>query len=109
MNNQPFKLFKIALNVFPANISAAKRKMAVTLLQIGLHRIWSNRNTLKFEGTLPTFNENKHIILNQFTSLLKERFDFYSPGGLATFRQQFCHTPQLCTVHADDTLQVSLL
>ena len=109
LQGRPFKLFKIALNVFPAGVPLRQQQMAVTLLQIAFHTIWKNRNSLKFEGNLPQLADSQHRIRFIFTSLLKEQFDAFMPDGLAQFRLKYCHTPRICSVRPDNTLHVSLL
>ena len=83
--------------------------MALTILQIAFDRIWTNRNTLTFEGTHSPVRESIHIIDHQFRTLLREQFALFYPSRLAAFRTQFCHTPQICHVRTDESLQVQLL
>ena len=109
LQGKPFKLFKIALNVFPPGVPIRHQQMAVTILQIAFYTIWTNRNTLKFEGSLPPLEGSQHKINFHFKSLMQEQFDAFMPAGLAQFRQKYCHTPRICSVHADNTLHVSLI
>ena len=109
MQNKPFKLFKLALNDFPAAVPVRHQQMAITILQLAMYTIWRNRNTLKFEGTLPPAAGSTVLIGRVFQSLLREQFDSYGPPGLIHFRTKYCHTPQICSVRPDGTLSVNLL
>ena len=109
MDNRPFKLFKIALNIFPDQVPLPKKRMAITILQLAMHQIWTNRNSLKFDGSYPTIGESQHIIAHNFTLLLREQFDLCYPNGLVRFRKNYCHTPQICSVRADNTFHVTLI
>ena len=77
LENKPFKLFKLALNIFPDQVPFVKQRMALTILQIAFNRIWTNRNTLTFEGTHSPVRESIHIIDHQFRTLLREQFALF--------------------------------
>ena len=67
---QPFKLFKLTLNLYPTNVPLCIRRMVVTLVQITLYVIWTNRNSRKF----PPVFASQHLIRYLFTKVLTTRF-----------------------------------
>ena len=109
LQDKPFKLFKLALNIFPAGVPVRQQQMAITILQITLHTIWRNRNKFKFESVRPTVAESTHFIGRVFNSILQEQFDSYRNNGLVPFRNKYCHTPRICSVQPDGTLSVNLI
>ena len=106
---QPFKLFKITLNIFPPNVPLCIRHMVVTLVQITLYVIWLNRNARKFDGILTSIFDSQHRIRYLFQKVLTARFQKCLPNGLAHFRTHFCHTPQICQVVDNSQLVVNLI
>jgi len=109
MKNKPFKIFKLALNIFPTGISEHIHKMALTIIQIAMYIIWNNRNKRKFHKQQTHLQESKNSITKAFQSIIKQKFQKYMPHGLQEFREHYCHTPQLCNVTNNDTLQTQLI
>ena len=111
LKTRNFKIFHLTLNKFPDNISIQKTKMVITLIQITLHTIWINRNKTLFDkvANRPTIMGSRSAILYAFYSCLKHKFQEYMPNSLAKYKENFCHTPRICTVLNDVDLRVQLL
>ena len=109
LKHTPFKLFHLTLNVFPPNISLPIQRMVVTLLQITFYVLWTHRNARHFDGVNPSVPEGQHKIRHLFTRVLTAQFTKFGLTGLAPFRKTFCHTPQICQVVNNATLEVNLI
>ena len=106
---RPFKVFKLILNEFPQGIPEKVPRMAVTLLQIAMYVIWTNRVRKKYHNEVIHVERSKHIIAKRFRAVLELKFRKHFPHALAKFRENYCHTPQVCTVVNNDTLEVNIL
>ena len=109
LRGKPFKIFKLVLNDFPPQIPDKSPKLVITIIQIAMYVIWNNRNKMKFHKHETCIEESKSVINNTFATIIKRKFDQYMPHGLAKFRENYCHTPEICDVVQNDTLQVQLV
>ena len=107
----PFKIPSLILNDFPQGTSIQKKKMVLTLIQISMHSIWMNRNKVLFDKANPQelLPLSENVIHYSFLKILKQKFREYLPNRMAKFRQDFCHTPLVCTVFHNNDLLVNLL
>ena len=109
LRNKPFKIFKLILNDFPTQIPDKAPKIVITIIQIAMHVIWNNRNKFKFQKEETHIQESKNKTNSAFKRIIKHKFDQHIPHRLAKFRENYCHTPELCNVVNNDTLQVQLI
>ena len=106
-----FKIFDLVLNKFPDKITIQKTKMVITLIQIALHAIWLTRNSTLFYRVQDqrTLTKNKNIIAYTFSKIFQKKLRQYMPGGLAKYRENFCHTPNVCTIIENKIVKVQLI
>ena len=104
-----FPVIPLILNRFPPGTPESKAKLVLTLIQIGLHAIWINRNKVLHDGEDPkkAVTDSEIIMQNTFFKVLKKRFREHMPDNLAKFKRAFCGTPAVCNV-IDGRLLVKL-
>ena len=103
-----FKLFKIALNIFPEGTSYDIQKMASGLLQIAMYVVWNNRNKFKFHREIVHLNESKNTIMKHFHSVILQKYKKHMPHDPVKFTRKFCHTPEICNLIRNEVLHVDL-
>ena len=97
----PFRISRLLINTHENNLPIAVRRMITTILQIALHRIWINRNTFTKESRYVSLNQSLAQIKLEFNRAIRKQFVRLP---LVKFREQYCHTPDVCRVENDTTL-----
>ena len=109
LRNRPFKVFKLILNDFPNGTPEKVPRMVITLLQIAMYVIWTNRVRKKYHNEAIPIERSKNTIIKHFKAAIELKFRKHFPSALAKFRENYCHTPQVCNVVNNDTLEVNIL
>ena len=109
VRNQPFRIFNLILNDFPAGVPGKVPRMVITLIQITMYVIWFNRNRKKFHNEVISLEQSKNSITKHFKSVIEFKFRKHLPHRLAKFRENYCHTPAICDVVNNDELVINLL
>ncbi len=105
----PFKIFKLILNDFPGDTREKVPRMVITIIQITMYVIWLNRKRKRFHGEDTPIEQSRNTIKKHFKSVLDFKFRKHLPHRLAKFRENYCHTPQICNVINDEELFVNLI
>ena len=104
----PISTLRITLGLFPPNIKYSIRKLAVSLIQITLYRVWLNYNLYAFESVIHDETGSVHWIKRTFKTLIRTRFNaFKRTNSLAKFRQEYCNTTKLLSIGDRETLVIA--
>ena len=109
LRNRPFKVFKLILNDFPNGTPEKVPRMVITLIQIAMYVIRTNRVRKKYHNEVIPIERSKNTIVKHFKAAIELKFRKHFPNALAKFRENYCHTPHVCNVVNDDTLEVNVL
>ena len=100
---------KCLFNFFPPGRTNHVRKIALSILQIILHKIWLNRNEYKHNGVPSDPEISKKVIFNDIVHMVKARYNVYRRRNkLKRFKKLFC-IQGFCDLDARGSLSMPFL
>ena len=109
LRRKPYNILDLLLNKFPNGTFLDIQRMVTGILQITMYTLWKNRNQKKFKKTDTHITESKNTILKHFRSAILQEYNKLLPDTPDKFVRKFCHTPEICKLLDNNSLEVNLI